>query len=334
MNSKGEYRKKFLIAIIVLSMISLLALPAQSQTNWWDQVRAGITGRLTSQNFDINISIGNSAPNITRVFGPGSAVDPTESGLKAVQVYFIANDSDGYQNIDATTAVVNLTYTNSSGTIRRTNSSCVNIGNLDSKTLNISCSVGMWYFDPNATWTINTYIEDVSGARGSNITATFVYNPLAAFMIHPSALTFSSINPGSINTTSNNDPLVLNNTGNWHFDGKLLGNISLNGTDLTGEDNGAYALYSKNFTIGVDTGGSPVAECGIALNSTFLGNNQYVNITNATLPYGNLSAGSGAGQENLYACLTLAGSELISQAYSTSGPNSDGPWILKVRKDR
>ena len=308
----------FLGVFLVVLTMSLVS------SGFWDSLRASITGRATSQTFNLNISVGNSAPNITAVYILGP-YDPSEEAQRMVTFYFTANDSDGYQNIDTTSAKANFTFYNATSTVVRTNNSCSSLGSIDSKTLNFSCTIGIWYFDPQGTlWGVTAYVTDNSAAAGQNKTVNFTYNSLKALKSHPTAFTFTSINPGATNTSSSNDPLVLNNTGNYHFS-QLTQNISINATNLVGESNSAYALYANNFTVGNTTGGSPLIECGGA-GSFFMTKSATKNITTAILGYGNLSAGSGTGQNNLYVCLTQAGNELTSQAYSTNGPNSDGAW--------
>ncbi len=328
MAKKGEIEKIFGLMLVALFIIVLLVSLASSESGFLKSLRSILTGRATSQTFSLNISVGNTAPNITAVH-IGSSQSPSEGGQRMVTFYFVANDTDGNANIDTTSAKANFTFYNASSTIVRTNNSCVSLGSIDTKTLNFSCTVGLWYFDPQSSlWGVTAYVQDNSAAAGQNTTNNFTYQSLQAFVLHPSALTFASVNPGSTNTSSDNDPLVLNNTGNYHF-AQTTANVSFNATNLVGEANGAYALYANNFTVGNTTGGSPLIECGGA-GSTFMTKSAYKNITTAVLGYGNLSAGSGTAQNNLYICLTLAGNEITSQAYSTGGPNSNGAWTVKI----
>ncbi len=338
LRKKGVSKKGVSKALGIFFVGALAVVLAMSlvSSGFWDSIRASITGRATSQTFNLNISAGNSAPNITAVY-IGTSYDPTEQGptgnITSVTFYFTANDSDGYQNIDTTSAKANFTFYNATSTIVRTNTSCSSLGSIESKTLNFSCTIALWYFDPqSALWGVTAYVQDNSAAVGQNTTKNFTYANLKAFKIHPTAFTFASINPGSTNTSSNNDPLVLNNTGNYHF-AQTTQNITVNATDLVGEANSAYALYANNFTVGNTTGGSPLIECGGAGNlsaggSFFMTKSANKNITSAVVGYGNLSAGSGTGQGNLYICLTKAGNEITSQAYSTNGPNSNGAWTV------
>ena len=91
-----------IITVLVLSLVS---------AGWWDNLRATITGKATSQAFDLNISVGNSAPNITQIIGANitAGFDPTEQDVRNVLFYFLVNDTDGYQNINLTSAKANFT---------------------------------------------------------------------------------------------------------------------------------------------------------------------------------------------------------------------------------
>ncbi len=312
-----------IITVLILSLVS---------AGFWDSLKATITGRATSQTFNINISVGNNPPNITKV-EIGTSYSPTEQGptgnVTNIQFYFSANDTDGYQNINLTSARANFTYYNATTSIVRTNNSCVSLGNLNTQVVNFSCTIALWYFDNSGTnlWRVTAYVEDNSRANSTNSTVNFTYQSLQAFKIAPASFSFPSINPGATNTTASNDPLVLNNTGNYQFGTATL-NITVNATDLVGESNSAYKLYAQNFTVGNTTGGSPPIECGVAGNSFFMNKSIVRNVTSLIIPYGNLSAGGGMAQEDMYFCLTFAGNDLTAQAYSTGGVGSGREWTV------
>ncbi len=329
MKKEGAVIKMLGIIVISLVLMTTLTTLVSSEGGFFKSLKSWLTGKATSQTFNLNISVGNNPPNITALYIT-TTYSPLEAATRNVTFYFTANDTDGYQNINLTSARANFTFYNSTTSIVRTNNSCVSLGNIDAKTINFSCTIALWYFDPQSTaWQVTAYAEDSSGASGQNNTINITYQSLQAFAMGPAALTFNSIANGATNQTSTNDPLILNNTGNFYFD-LTTGNISVNASDLAGESTGSYRLYAQNFTIGNTTGGSPPIECGTASNSFFMNNETYRNITSAKLPFGNLSAGGGAAQSNLYVCLTFAGNELTSQAYSTGGPNSRGAWTVKV----
>ncbi len=264
----------------------------------------------------------NSPPRVSEVY---SILTPTpnEAGIRNVQFYFLVNDTNGYGDVLG----ANATFTN--GTANRTNSSCIKLNNVGIDTQNFSCTIGMWYFDNPGQWNITIWANDTSNTQGINSTTSFTYGTLTAFVIQPNstaggtAFNFATINPGETNKTPTNNPMTLNNTGNVQINS---GEIRVNATNLEGETNAAYKLYANNFTIGINTGGSPPVECG-GTGSTRLTDSTYTAITGAILPTGNLSVGGGIGQEQLYICLNRAGNEITQQAYSTA---QRGAWTIVI----
>jgi len=183
----------------------------------------------------------------------------------------------------------------------------------------------MWYFDINGVWNIAAEINDSSNAVGLNTTHTFTINSNTAFTATGS-LSFSSINPGAANSTPTNY-LLLNNTGN---DDINTGGIDMNATDLVGESNPSYSIYANNFSISNSTGSN--IECGGG-TSVLMSKSQFAQLNstrvNTNLSRGNFTLNNGVtGQEIIYPCLRLAGSELSSQSYSTV---SEGTWTVRIQ---
>ena len=96
--------------------------------------------------------------------------------------------------------------------------------------------------------------------------------------------------------------------------------INITGLNLIGETTPSEKIYAENFTAGIS---SPCDTTGI--NMTYLINNTAVTINNSVANRGNLSAGGGAGQENIYYCIPEVPSPLTSQTYST---NALGGWSI------
>src|SRR3989344_1374876 len=308
--------KRVLYLIVIVMVIFTSSLASSKFTDIWNT----ITGRATTQNVAINITVGNSAPNITLITAI-SEVTPIEDHYVNVSVNFTAIDSDGEGNLKDASSFINITK---SGEAVRQNSSCLRAGTNNATSANFTCIVQMWYFDSSGTWNIGAMINDTSNAQAFNTTHTLTYNQLSSFKSSPSTLTFPSVNPGALNTTSSNDPLLMNNTGNKAI---AAGSIDLNATHLVGETDNTKALYAGNFTISLAANGG--IECGgTTTNVTTLARAVYTAITNSTLSRVNHSVNDGiTGQEQLYSCLTLAGSELSSQSYSTS---AQGAWTLRI----
>jgi DNA-directed RNA polymerase specialized sigma24 family protein len=311
-----------------------LTLGQSCQFNWTVNATGNIGNsykinvNFTSNNASVMYNVTNNAtilistitsisnpPNITLVSAI-PAVNLNEGPVATtVNVNFTAYDADGASNLNDSSAMVNFTR---AGEAARANVTCAKINTIGNYA-NYSCNVLMYWFDGAGTWNVTAFIKDASNAVASNTSATFTVNALTGFVASPNSVAFSSLTPGAANQTATNDPVVLNNTGNQNIS---IGNIQINSTNLKGESNSLLALFANNFSVGISTGGN--AEC----DATNLSRGLFVGVSSAFLPRGNFTVNDGStGQEQLYFCLKKAGTELTSQAYSTS---SEGSWTIKI----
>jgi len=323
------------IFIWVVFSILLISSPAYAGFfDWFEDFRARITGEVT-QVTDINITLGaggGAAPTVIDVFNDSTIGQTLNEGIVSTNftVNFSVVDTDGAGNLDDSKAGVNFTAT---GEDVRYNSTCkLDISSGDNA--NYTCEVIMWWWDGSGTWTINATAIDNNGNRATNGTETFLVSATTGFVQSPGNITFATLTAGSTNNTATNDALVLNNTGNQDI---AQTDISINATDLVGEANSAFALYTGNFSVGNTTGGS--VECQTTNSSAGLytdfattlynvSGTAYVNISTAIMNASNFTINNGReGQEQLYFCNLLAGSELTQQAYSTL---SNGPWTVQI----
>ena len=302
------------LATIIVSTI-LITSSSLVSADWF----SWITGRATSQGQTLNITISNNAPQITAVFpvvGAGTTVTPTEAGATAVMFNFTVTDNDGYANLLDSTAKMNASR---GGEITRTNTSCIRYQQ-GGNTANYSCSIDMWYFDGNGIWNVTTWISDASFTNATNTTANISYSQLQAFVRGPATTTFASIGPGATNTTANNAPILLNNTGNYAV---AAGNLLINATNLRGELNSTLAIWANNMSVGNQSGTN---SCGSVIqNATTMTASVYADIKTA-LERGNFTFNNGTAQRGLYPCIRLVGNELSGQSYSTS---IEGSWTIK-----
>jgi hypothetical protein len=296
---KGE-----LIAIAILGMIFLLPFASAGILNW-------ITGKASSQNLTMGADVGNTAPIITYV-APVSATNPVEGSTRTVTFKFTAYDHDNNNPAvhDLTDGSARAELLNGATTRSAT---CTIVAEDKEKTSNYTCSVDMYYWDTAASWKINVTIKDASNAWAENSTTSFTYNSLTAFVMAPVAINWTSLSPGSTDNQATNDPSVLNNTGNYEST-----NIQINTTTLVGVTDNTKTIGGSNFTSKIDD----PACTGTVLSEV----SEYVQVASAALPKGNLSAGSGAGQEELYYCLDVPAS-VTKQTYDTS---AKGAWTVKV----
>ena len=130
-------------------------------------------------------------------------------------------------------------------------------------------------------------------------------------VISPNSLSWSTLTSGSINQTSNNDPTLINNTGNFN------GTINVNAINLLGETTSSNRLDANNFTAFHTD--SVVCASGITLvNATS------TTINNTFANRGNLSIGGGVGQEEIFYCIPKV-PLISSQTYSTT---QGGSWAI------
>jgi hypothetical protein len=301
--------------LIVLSIIS---------ASWFGDLKNKITGEAT-QSVGLNVSIGG--PQIITVYNDtiptlsSLASGPTENTFTDVVINFTVYSTSGSGNLNKSTAFANIT-----GDATRQNASCYNTES-SGNYANYTCRIVMWWWDGTGTWTINTYIEDNQTNSVTNASTDFYVGERTAFVMGPGTLEWPGISPGGTNQTSNNDALLLNNTGNDVID---VSSISINASNLRGETTPSEALWANNFSVDWQTGGTCSGAACLECAGTVMNRGIYQTVTTSNLTKGNYTLNDGyTGQEELYFCLRLAGSELSSQAYSTSN-ETEWPWVLQI----
>ncbi len=275
------------------------------------------TGKPIEQFVHLDVTIANNPPVIDSIYAvPDQAI--REGSYSNISISFVVHDIDGYQDINLSGS--SAWVSNEVGESRMS-ALCYNSGIIDAHLLNVTCVVPIWFFDKPSVWNISVKTKDRTGAGYViNNGTTFILLKTVAFVISPSVLNLSTIVPDSYNQTPVNSPLTLNNTGNAFT---RAGLIKINATNLRGIDDSSVALYAGNFSVGIATG-PDLPECGAPL----MARSTYRSISGAVLQRGNYSINNGtAGQEELYPCLTYAGSELTPQQYSTA---AEGAWTVQI----
>lgn len=296
-----------LVSLAILSMILLPLVSADFFSNFWGK----ITGKATSDNTNLNISIGNSPPTVPYVQAI-SAQDPTIGSTTSIVFNFTATDTDGVSNIDNSTAAG---YFNRTGEPTRSNSSC-EARNASGNSVTFTCTIDMWYFDENGAWTINATIQDYSSALGRNDTTSFTYNIQTAMTMNQTSLTWPSVGVADTDTGSNNDPIKVNNRGN---DVDL--SINVTSYDLEGDEIKTDYIYANNFTI---------EDTSEGCSGTTMTNASSINVTSAILQRGNNTLdfdNETSGQELIHFCLKGVLPTISSQSYSSS---AFGAWTVAI----
>ncbi len=265
----------------------------------------------------------NVAPKVEEISSSGytiAAQSVTENGITELRANFLVTDPDGTGDLDDTTANLTLIKSSGSGTIGNmsTNTTCYANADVDSDTANYTCTVQIQYWFLAGAWNLTAGIRDLKGAQSTN-TTNFTLQETTAIVISPLSIAFSQITLGQENVTSSNDPLVINNTAN---DDIASGNVRMTGVDLIGEVTSSRTISANNFTVDIDTGGSPAAECTAG---TQLVNATATGIASSVLAAGNRSASLGI--EELYICFNKVPTGLTPQAYSTVNGTA---WTVSV----
>lgn len=306
-----------------------------------------ITSYATTGVTSANLTVSGRNGNIYYVENV-STVTITENSVTNVTVSFYLNDPDG-NAANASQARMNLSKSVSptdynrgtSGTAIKNYSSstsggCFSTNDINTTVTNLSCWTNIWYFDSPGQWNITVSFIELNGSFAAyNDTHNFTLASTTAIQIYPSQLTFpGNVTPGEDNITSNNDPIIINNTGNVDY--TTNGSIRINATNLVGEIRKNQTIPAFNFSFdglskGYATNTTGVAECKDG-NSTspadFSGNSSFINITNSHLNRGNHSLDNGtAGIAYIYVCLNDAPTSIIGQTYSTV---EMGSWVIGV----
>ena len=275
-------------------------------------------GNLDWSLWSLNVTssvVPNSAPTVPIV----DAIDPTDPTIgsaTSITFYFNVTDTDGYANINTSSANASFSRT---GEATRYNSSCAPVFTPEAgNSVNFSCIIDMQYYDQNGAWTINATVQDINSATGYNESTTFTYNLQTAMTMSPNALSWTGVGVTSTNTGATENPILINNTGN---DEPL--NIDVTTSDLQGNTTTTEYIYASNFT---------VENAADGCSGTAMVNGTATNVTSAILQRGDNSISAGdetSGQEQIYFCLKGV---QTSPSISSQGYNSDyGVWTVEIQ---
>jgi len=302
--------------LIILLVLLLVSVASAGVLDWFRE----ITGRAATAKLEMNISVG--VPQIIKVYNDtiGLSAGPIQAKSNTnITVNFSVYSPSGQGNLNFSSAKVNLS---SADEDTRTNSTCLNL-DAAGDYANFTCQIEMWWWDGAATWTITAYIEDNNTNVAQNLTTTFIIGARQGFELGPGNLTWTAIGAGSKNQTAYNDPVILNNTGNYPINAP---NIKINATNLRGEEFPNYGLWAGNFSVSHLTSAAS-AECGDSTSDKTVAST-YQGLSPANLTKGNYTVNDkNTGQEELYFCLLEAGSELVTQAYSTW---NESAWTIQI----
>ncbi len=299
--SDEEVYQKYTEGWEVLNTSTFVSEETLDDENWTCEVYATDLKNESVSSYTSNLTVVelNYAPEIEHIVVP-ETVSPVEANISQVRINFTIFDDNGYDDIDLSTFKLNFTH--GSEHIRQ-NNSCTAVINSGTES-NFSCLVDMWYFDEAGEWNVSIYVEDHEGVNASNLSVTFSYQPLTAFVISPNLLSWEGLEVGGTNELPS-DSTLLNNTGNVE-----IGNVSVKGLNLEGSVRSDVIIAVENFTVSVNSG------AGACIGDN-LSDGAEVNVTGSVLDSGNLSEGGGVAQEELFYCMPEVPSGLTKQTYST-----------------
>jgi len=188
---------------------------------------------------NINLTIGNIAPTIPYV-APISAVTLDGGTTKEVTVVFNATDSNGYTDLNDTTAIAKLIK----GAVTRESTSC-SVVSSSGDTTQYSCSVDLQFYDEaGEDWEIHAVVKDLSHETAENNTEVFTVNALDYVSQDVSVFQWLSATLGTDDVEAS-DPIVLTNGGNQDYTAinikgqKAVGSVYLDeiGADKFSVDN-------------------------------------------------------------------------------------------------
>lgn len=303
------------VCVVVITILALF--PVSADFSDWIKT---ITGNAVQQDVNVSVSLTGVNPVTVTIINSTLVdvlVDPTETTYTTINFDVYLTDSDGVEDINDTSVKANFTKTDEA---TRIDTNCPHQNDLNTTTANFSCTIEMWYFDAPGLWTITAEGNDKGNRTAQAGTKLFTYDSLLSMTAFPYSVSWAGVSPGQTNRTSGDDPILMNNTGNYN-----VTNVTFEGIHLWGETITTSFIGAGNISVDVDTGGSPPVECG---GGTALVNGSQRQVANAQLLRGNYSIGDGStGQEQLYFCMTTVPFNIPSQTYSTT---IGGPWRLRI----
>jgi len=295
--------------VIVIISIVIIIIPMIS-ANVFEWFKKTFTGKATSNPQNVSVTVtGGTKIVVETIDLINKTYIPQSNSFINIRIYATLYDADGVNDINDSSVKAN--YSRRSDETIRVNNSCTLVGDLDNYRANFTCVIKLWYWDGAGIWNISVSGNDLGNlTRAHNISeVNFTYEQLKSMDISPPTISWDSITASATNEKADNDPTIVNNSGNYN------GTIEVTGIDLSGETIATEYIFAENFTCG------PVDDC--ATSGTALVNASATTITNTAANRGNLSAG--AGNETLFWCIPAVASVLSSQVYST---NNTGSWTL------
>ncbi|MBU1198711.1 MAG: hypothetical protein KKF46_02680 [Nanoarchaeota archaeon] len=233
---RGEgMRKKTLTTFIFLATLAILTIPLLM-----------LTSGAGTDTFASNVTIDNTGPEILSTNATSTA--PSSATTKVIQLELNVTDNNTVTDLNPSSIVMNITYTGET-TRSATSSDCWSVANSSDNLQGVFwCNVTIYYYDREASWTINAYIADDSAVGDSDTAGTFGMGTLDDVDV----INASILLQGNAGEQNVGPALVLiNNTGNQNYTG-----LDVTGYNLTAN---SFNIDASAFTVNV-TDGSGVGQ--------------------------------------------------------------------------
>ena len=307
-----EVRDFFFIVIIFVVLLAPGFINSEFFNDFKD-IWDSITGLVVLDTTNASVAVASIAPVIAfNDVEPPATQTITENSYINVSFVFNATDADGAGTLNNASATG---YFNRTGQLNvSANYTCRVLSNVNTTTNRYNCTVPLWWFAENGTWTVNVTINDTSGSFAQQTGRTFTVAETKGMQMDPQALTWTGINLGNQNKTATGN-ITINNTANVN-----LGNVNVTGYNLHGRTTPAQFIYAANLSVNTAN----------ACEGNALANATQVRVTGATINAGNHTPDSGVAQEELVFCLEAIegpGGSLSVQNYDTS---TSIDWDIRV----
>jgi len=329
------------IYLFVFFMVLVLLVGSFVSAGFFGDLFGKITGYAPSQETNITVTVSGDAAVVIVVdnstISGGVVNSPTLGTFTDIEFFVNVSDPDGVADINDSSVNATFMFYDSasfseatrSNTSLSPTSACVLVADIGAKDANFSCTIRMYYFDGDGIWNITVRADDLGGGAAQvDESKNFTFIQLKAIEISPTGITFSSVAPGATNITSNNDPTLINNSGNFNV---TAGGIDITATHLLGVTLASDFINASNFSISnVDSTGPPANESCIGQTAPV--NASATSIASAFVGRGNNSLSNNdatSGQEQVYYCIREVNTDISSQTYSSAASdNGYGAWTI------
>lgn len=174
-------KKKWVLTVF---FIVILTSTAHAGLIDWLKNIGTVTGMGSTSNAVPNVTIGNTAPAVENITFQGDpSVTLSEAVPTPIIISFLAMDFDGANNIDNTTAYLNVSLDGSDMHQNTTGTCYPETEGSNSTAQNYTCTVNMQYWDLPGSWTCAAEIKDATEFGGKEVVNCFTVGTTTAINV-------------------------------------------------------------------------------------------------------------------------------------------------------